>query len=153
MIILALKTIDQFCLISIFEKVLFNRMESFIKKNYLLFPSEFSFCKAHSTQHAILEIVYTIQTNMGKRLFSSSCGIFIDIKTAFDTVDHKIILDKLYQYGFCCIINKWFSSYLEGRTQTTQIVSFIPREKKKKDYLFSCSTRVCLGSTAFSYLK
>ena len=105
-------------------------MEACIEKNYLLFLSQFSFCKAHSTQHAILEIVYTIQTNMGKRLFSSSCGIFIDLKTAFDTVDHKIILDKLYHYGFCGIINKWLLSYLKGRTQTTQIVSFIPRGKK-----------------------
>ena len=73
---------------------------------------------------------------MGMRLFSSSCGILIDLKTAFDTVDHKIILDKLYQYGFCGIINKWFSSYLEGRTQTTQIVSFIPQQKNKRLSLF-----------------
>ena len=71
-------------------------MEPFIKKYNLPSPSQYSFCKAHSTQHAILEIVNTIQTNMGKRLFSSSCGIFIDLKKSFDTVDHKIILDKSY---------------------------------------------------------
>ena len=58
-----------------------------------------------------LHIVNTTQTNMDKRLFS--CGAFIDLKKAFDTVDHKIILDKLYHYGFRDIINEWFSSYLE----------------------------------------
>ena len=50
--------------------------------------------------------------NTDKRLFS--CGVFIDLKKAFDTVDHKILLDKLYHYGFRGIINKWFSFYLEG---------------------------------------
>ena len=64
---------------------------------------------------------------MGKRLFS--CGVFIDLKKAFDTVDHKILLHKLDHYGFRGVINKWFSSYLEGRTQTTQIGSFISKRK------------------------
>ena len=103
----------------ILEKLIFNRMESFIEKNNLFYPSQYSFCKAHSTQHAILDIVNTIQTNMDKHLFS--CGVFIDLK--------KILLDKLYHYGFCGIISKWFSSYLEGRTQTSQIGSFISPEK------------------------
>ena len=48
---------------------------------------------------------------------------------AFDTVDHKILLHKLDHYGFRGVINKWFSSYLEGRTQTTQIGSFISKRK------------------------
>ena len=48
---------------------------------------------------------------------------------AFDTVDHKIILHKLDHYGFRGVINKWVSSYLEGRAQTTQIGFFIPKRK------------------------
>ena len=64
---------------------------------------------------------------MDKRLFS--CGVFIDLKKAFDTVDHKILLHKLEHYGFHGVINtsKWFSSYLDGRTQTTQIGSYISK--------------------------
>ena len=111
----------------IFEKLVFSRMESFIEQNDILSPSQYGFRKAHSTQHAILDIVSTIQENMGKRLFS--CGVFIDLKKAFDTVDHKILLHKLDHYGFRGVINKWFSSYLEGRTQTTQIGSFISKRK------------------------
>ena len=74
-----------------------------------------------------MHIASTIQENMGKRLFS--WGVFIDLKKAFDTVDHKILLHKLDHYGFRGVINKWFSSYLEGRTQTTQIGSFISKRK------------------------
>ena len=58
---------------------------------------------------------------MDKRLFS--CGAFIVLKKVFDTVDHKILLDRLYHYGFRGVINKWLSSYLEDRTQTNQIGS------------------------------
>ena len=103
----------------IFEKIVFKRMESFIEQKNLLTPSQYGFRKAHSTQHAILDIVNAIQTNMNNRLFS--CGIFIDLKKAFDTADHEILLRKLDHYGFRGIIHIWFSSYLQGRTQTTQI--------------------------------
>ena len=103
-------------------------MESFIEKNKLFSLSQYGFRKSHSTQHAILDIVNTIQTNMDKRSFS--CGVFIDLKKAFDTVDHKILLDKLYYYnGFRDIINQWFSSCLEDRTQTTQIGSLSRRKR------------------------
>ena len=54
-----------------------------------------------------------------------SCAVFIDLKKAFDTVDHNILLDKLNFYGFRGLINQWFSSYLNDRTQATQIADHI----------------------------
>ena len=56
---------------------------------------------------------------MDKKLYS--CGIFIDLKKAFDTVDHSILLQKVYHYRIRGIVNNWFSSYLVGRQQTTQV--------------------------------
>ena len=73
--------------------------------------------------HAILDIFETLQNNMDKHYFP--CGVFIDLKKAFDTVNHKILLDKLNYYGFRGIINEWFQSYLTNRTQTTQIGSHV----------------------------
>ena len=93
----------------IFEKIMYNRMKDYIDKHNLLY----------SSQYAILDIVNAIQTNMNQGLFS--CGVFIDLKKAFDTVDHNILLDKLNHYGFRGIINDWFSSYLNNRMQSTQI--------------------------------
>ena len=96
---------------------------NYIEKHNLIYSSQYGFRKGHSTQHAILDIVNTIQANMNQGLYS--CGVFIDLKKAFDTVDHKILLDKLNFYGFRGLINQWFSSYLNDRTQTTQIADHI----------------------------
>ena len=43
--------------------------------------------------------------------------IFIDLKKAFDTVDHGILLDKMKFYGISGIEHDWFRSYLINRKQ------------------------------------
>ena len=44
-------------------------------------------------------------------------GVFLDLKKAFDTVDHRILLKKLYAYGIRGNILKWFECYLTDRSQ------------------------------------
>ena len=103
----------------IFEKLVYKRLQSFLEVNDVFYKSQYGFREKHSTQHAILDIVNKIQSNMDKGMYS--CGIFIDLKKAFDTVNHTLLLKKLYHYGVRGIVNDWFSSYLDGRSQVTQI--------------------------------
>ena len=93
-----------------------------------MYNGQYGFKSAHSTQHAILDIINQIQNNMEKSMFS--CAVFIDLKKAFNTVNHSILLDKLQFYGITGIIHEWFSSYLNGRTQTTQIGDSISDKEK-----------------------
>ena len=43
-------------------------------------------------------------------------ALFIDLKKAFDTIDHRILLWKLYSYGIRGSMLKWFFSYLTARS-------------------------------------
>ena len=105
----------------IFEKLMYQRLKNFLDKNDIFFKSQYGFREKHSTQHAVIDIVDIIQNNMDLKLFT--CGIFLDLKKAFDTVNHSILLKKLNHYGIRGIINDWFSSYLPGRSQVTEIDS------------------------------
>ena len=49
------------------------------------------------------------------------CGIFVDLQKAFDTFNHKILLDKLHHYGMHGNMNEWFESYSPGRKQIISI--------------------------------
>ena len=74
----------------IFEKLMYKRLKSFLDKNDI-FKSQYGSSERNAqlnTQY--LDILSKIQNNIDKRLYS--CGIFIDLKKAFDTVDHSILL-------------------------------------------------------------
>ena len=103
----------------LFEKLLYRRLIKFIDKNDILYDLQYGFRNKHSTQHAILDIVNTIHSNMDNRKYSR--GIFIDLKKAFDTVNHEILLTKLEHYGIRGVINSWFRSYLSDRRQSIEI--------------------------------
>ena len=96
----------------VFEKVVYNKILDFISDHNVLYDHQYGFRKGLCTQHAIITLVdrITKSQDMGDIVIT----ILIDLKKAFDTVDHKILLQKLYAYG---IILKWFESYLSHRTK------------------------------------
>ena len=54
-----------------------------------------------------------------------SCGVFINLKKSFDTVNHDILLAKLENYGIRGVINSWFRSYLTDRKQTMEVYNVV----------------------------
>ena len=112
----------------IFEKLMYSRLKFFLDKHDVLYHSQYGFRERCSTEHALIDIVDRIRLNIDRRLYS--CGIFIDLKKAFDTVDHSILLEKLEHYGIRGVVNNWFSSYLTDRYQSTQIGSCISKKTK-----------------------
>ena len=48
-------------------------------------------------------------------------AVFLDLKKAFDTVDHKILLQKLHHLGMSMSSISWFENYLLDRTQVTKV--------------------------------
>ena len=99
----------------IFEKVIYTRIYSYLVKNNFIFNKQFGFRSNYSTNHALLSITEQI-----KGLVDSGnyvCGIFMDLEKAFDTVNHKILCEKLNYYGLRGNVNKLIQSYLADRKQ------------------------------------
>ena len=69
----------------------------------------------HSTVHAVQTAIHSVTIALDT---SYQCtGIFIDFSKAFHTIQHNILLDKLYYYGVRGIAHKLISSYLSNRKQ------------------------------------
>ena len=62
-----------------------------------------------------MELVENITTAMDNGKIT--IGVFIDLKKAFDTVDHSILVTKLDHYRIRGVAKQWLSSYLENRKQ------------------------------------
>ena len=71
----------------ILEKIFNNRLMNFLNSNNLLYLRQYGFRKNMSTFMAIMELVENITTAMDNGKFT--IGVLIDLKKAFDTVDHK----------------------------------------------------------------
>ena len=103
----------------ILEKLVHKRMIKFLEDNKILYDRQFGFRCKHSTVHGLITITEDIKKSIDNGKLT--CGVFIDLQKAFDTVDHKILLKKLEIYGFRGITNDWFSTYLSGRKQYVSV--------------------------------
>ena len=128
----------------IFEKLVHKRLTSFLLKHNLLFNKQFGFRKSHSTNQALITLTESIRKSLDNGDFS--CGVFIDLQKAFDTVDHNILLRKLELYGIRGKCNNWFRSYLKGRKQ---YVFLNGKKSNYKEVLFGVPQGSVLGPLLF----
>ena len=99
----------------ILEKLFNSRLENFLDKHKILDDNQYGFRENRSTSHALIETIEDITNSLDKK--QVTIGIFIDLKKAFDTIDHGILLSKLAHYGIRGKANTWIKSYLSNRKQ------------------------------------
>ena len=97
----------------LFEKAIFNQVYAYLNENNLLSRP------THSTLTALIDITDNWYLNIDGGL--TNAILFIDLKKAFDTIDHEILLSKLELYGFKAASLNLFRDYLSDRTQVTVI--------------------------------
>ena len=114
----------------IFEKLTHIRVMSFVEQHQLLNESQFGFQKGKSITHAALKLTTLIVGAYHHKQFSAC--FFLDLRKAFDTIDHDILLKKLDLLGFRGHSNEYFKSYIRNRKQYVQIGEF-----KSSEYLIS----------------
>jgi hypothetical protein len=103
----------------VYEKAMSSRILSFFNKHGILSKFQHGFRKDRSVNTALFEFVQNIYSKLDKKLLPIS--IFCDLTKAFDTVNHKILLHKLYKYGIRGNAYEWIRSYLSNREQLVEI--------------------------------
>ena len=98
---------------------MYHRLYNYLEEFKILYPLQFGFREKCSTTHALISITESIRQSIDNNEFG--CGIFIDLKKAFDTVNHTILLTKLNHYGIRGVVLDWFKSYLSQREQFVNV--------------------------------
>ena len=102
----------------IFERAIHSQLSGFLEKNKLLSPYQCGFRKRYSTELATISLSDSILRSMDQGMLTGS--VFIDLKKAFDTVDHDLLIEKLSRYGVRSSELLWFRNYLHDRSQVVQ---------------------------------
>ena len=98
----------------VFEKVIARQFINYLTKHNLISENQSAYLKGHSTQTSLHRVIDDIYESMDEGEITAAC--FIDITKCFDSIDHKLLLDKLEKHGIRKNLG-WFRSYLTHRQQ------------------------------------
>ena len=99
----------------ILEKLVHKQLENHVESNSLLADSQHGFRKCHSTIHSVEQLTNYIEKKMNRGL--CTFATFVDLRKAFDCVQHPTLLNKLASLGMHNNAVEWFRSYLPERKQ------------------------------------
>ena len=110
-------TAIEFHILNSYDPVFYHH-RGLTSQSDLLSDFQSGFLKKHSTETALVYLTDYILERMDRQMITGA--VFIDLKKAFDLVDHKCLLFKLEHYGVRGSSLDWFRNYLTTRTQRVQ---------------------------------
>ena len=103
----------------VIERATDTQLYAFLESHQLPVENQFGFRRGRSTPLALTQFTDEMRANMDNGLVNGVT--FLDLKKAFDTVDHTILIHKLKALGVSEVCLAWFQSYLTSRFQRTVI--------------------------------
>ncbi len=100
------------------EKIVAGNLTNHLYSNDLLYQHQYGFLPSRSTKQNLIQVVDYISEALNDNMYC--IGIFLDLRKAFDVCSHEILFKKL-KMGITGITHKWFTGYLEGRSQCVNI--------------------------------
>ena len=93
----------------VLEKIMYQRTYSFMETTGQIYNSQYGFRSQHSCESAVSELTSEIIKDLQNGMYTAA--LFLDLSKAFDTLEHKVLLEKMNRYGTSL---NWFKSYLEN---------------------------------------
>ena len=115
--------------LKVFEKLTLRRLAIFVDKYSLLSDFQFGFRKGRNITQAAIKLACYMTTAYHNKMYAAC--FFLDLRKAFNTIDHDILLKKLHRVGFQGPLHQYIASYISGRKQYVQVSYF-----KSKEQLF-----------------
>ena len=134
----------------ILEKIMYRRIYSFLQNTGQIYENQYGFRANHSCEHAIGQVVGTLIKNIENWLYSAC--ILLDLSKAFDTIEHRILLQKLEVYGIRGNALAWFDSYLSNRKLRVKCRTISNTKEMKSDEYpvnYGMPQGSCLGPLIF----
>jgi hypothetical protein len=98
---------------------MYERVTAFCNKFNLLSMSQYGFRACRGTQDAVADLVEHVIKSLDEHKDLSA--LYVDVAKAFDSINHGILLHKMYKYGFRGNTHMWFTSYLQQRLQYVEV--------------------------------
>lgn len=99
----------------LFERHVAKQLQQYFDKTNIIHDKQSGFRQKHSCQTALIDLIDTWLKDVDSGKYVGT--IFLDLRKAFDLVDHEILLHKLFLYHFTPKTVDFFRSYLTNRSQ------------------------------------
>ena len=98
------------------EKIVASQLDTYLTKHQLYAKMQSAYRIHHSTETALLRVVNDVMRGIDDQ--QECVLVLLDLSSAFDTIDHNILLDRLCNhYGLSGVVLDWLKSYLCDRPQ------------------------------------
>ena len=108
----------------VFGRIVYDQLYNLLNSEEIISKQQSGFRSLHSTVTALLEATDSWAFNIDRGYVNAV--VFLDLKKAFNTVDHEILLTKMNRCGIQGKTLDWFKSYLTNHTQQCSVNGCLP---------------------------
>ena len=112
----------------VIERIAHDQLGGYLKENSILTSTQFGFRANRSTEMALTNFTDDILKHMDNKQVTGV--VYLDLKKAFDTVNHQVLMKKLKRIGVQGQTLCWFQSFLSNRSQQTIIANSLSESLK-----------------------